>query len=119
MDDNSSVRRILVRVFELDDFDVSWAANGEEALPLIEENRVDIMICDIKMPKMDGRELMQHLKMKGPYIPERTYIITSHSMLEEREWISGFPGLSLVEKPVGPRRLLRLVKDVETSESAR
>ena len=110
VDDDSSVRRILARTFERDGFKVSVAPNGEKALSMMLEARYQILICDISMPKMNGRQLCRHLAAEGPYLPESIFIVTSCSGSEETGWISEIPGVQMVEKPIGPRRLLQHVR---------
>lgn len=120
VDDDSSVRRILARTFERAGFVVSMAPNGEKALSVIagEEERFEVLICDISMPKMNGRQFCQHLAGKGPYLPGCTFIVTSCAGSEEVGWVDEIPGVSLIEKPVGPRRLLQHVQRHLTMEFA-
>jgi len=110
-EDDSSVRRVLERTFERAGFDVSSAANGEKAIPIIESKKIDVMISDINMPKMTGRELCKHLATKGPYLPECTFIVTARTEEEERAWVSEFSDIKIVEKPIGPRQILQLVNE--------
>lgn len=120
VDDDSSVRRILSRTFERAGFDVTMAPNGEKALSVLsdEGNRYDVMICDISMPRMNGRELCTRLASDGPYLPDCTFVVTSCAGSEETGWVSEMRGVSLVEKPVGPRRLLQHVQRRLTMELA-
>ncbi len=76
------------------------------------------MICDIQMPRMSGPMLCRHLASTGPYLPGCTLIVTSRTEAEERDWVSAFPGVSLIEKPVGPKHLLRLVRQRLQSEAS-
>jgi two-component system NtrC family sensor kinase len=116
-DDSSAVLRILERIFTRAGFNVATAPDGEEALALLHSNQFDILICDIMMPRMDGRQLCQHLRDQGPYLPEHVYIMTSHSEGAMRRWVDDIPGAKLIEKPVGPKKLLRLVRQyLETEE---
>lgn len=114
-EDDSSIRRVLARTFEQAGFDVTAASNGAEALAALErsvdDRRYDAMITDIKMPKMTGRELCEHLAEHGPYTPEVTFVVTSRSERDERHWVSELIGVHVIEKPVGPRSLLKLVKE--------
>ncbi|MCK4411943.1 MAG: response regulator [Candidatus Eisenbacteria sp.] len=110
VDDDSSVARVLARAFERAGYVVATAPDGEWALTLLADQQIDIMICDIQMPRMDGRELCRHLTRQGPYLPACTLIVTSRSEHDERAWVEEFPGVCLVEKPVGPKQLLRRVR---------
>lgn len=110
VDDDSSVRRVLARSFERAGYETGTAANGEAALGELAAVRYDVMICDIQMPKMSGSMLCRHLATTGPYLPACTLVVTSRSEEEERDWVSSFPGVSVIEKPVGPKHLLSVVR---------
>lgn len=118
VDDDAAVSRVLVRVFERAGCIAAAAPNGKRALALLSsDERFDVMICDIQMPHMDGRELCRHLAASGPYLPGCVFIVTSRSEEQERSWVEGYPGIVLVEKPVSPKQLLRRVtRRLETEE---
>jgi two-component system response regulator MprA len=109
VDDDASVARVLVRIFEKAGFLAQAANNGEQALARIRAERFDAMVCDIQMPRMDGKQLCQHLATAGPYFPRCVFIATSRTELAERSWLDEFPRVTLVEKPVAPRQLVQLV----------
>jgi CheY-like chemotaxis protein len=109
VDDDPAVTRILVRVFERSGFPAVSAANGRQALSRLSREKYDIMICDIDMPEMNGRQLCLHLSASGPYLPECTVIVTSRTEEEERSWINDYPDVLLVEKPISPKDILRMV----------
>jgi CheY-like chemotaxis protein len=110
VEDSSSVLRVLCRAFEQAGYGVLAAANGEQALSIMQRERVDVLITDVKMPKMTGRELCQQLATDGPYLPWCVIIVTSSNEEVDRSWVSDYPCIRVVEKPVGPRHLLRLVR---------
>ncbi len=110
VDDDSAVQRILVRVFRRAGYDVTAASNGRQALERLGEQSFDAMVSDIQMPQMTGRELVQHLSADGPYLPGCVFIVTSRSEAEERDWVHTHPGVALLEKPISPKEILRLVE---------
>jgi CheY-like chemotaxis protein len=118
VDDDICVIRVLPRVFERAGCQVATAGNGEKALALLTAQHFDVMISDIQMPKMTGEQLCIHLWTAGPYLPKCTIVVTSRSDERERAWATQIPGIRLVEKPVGPKQLLRLVKDHFAAEGA-
>jgi two-component system chemotaxis response regulator CheY len=64
VDDSPAMRSFIRRVLELSGLEVGLcleASNGEEALRLLEENWVDVVLTDINMPKMDGEEFLRRL----------------------------------------------------------
>jgi CheY-like chemotaxis protein len=54
VDDEASIRRTLREILEYEDFDVEEAVDGNEALSALHENAYDLVILDVKMPKVDG-----------------------------------------------------------------
>ncbi len=110
VDDDSSVQRVLVRVFERAGYVVESASNGRQALSKLAAERYDALVSDIQMPKMTGRELVSTLASEGPYLPDCVFIVTSRSESEERSWVYQYAGVSLLEKPVSPKEILRLVQ---------
>jgi CheY-like chemotaxis protein len=109
VDDDTSVARVLVRIFEKAGFEARAAGNGEQALVLLRAEHFDAMVSDIQMPRMDGKQLCRHLATEGPYFPDCVFIATSRAELAERSWLEDFPRVTLVEKPVAPRALVALV----------
>lgn len=110
VDDDASIRRVLSRAFERAGFGVGTAPHGEAALAELSAAHYDVMICDIQMPRMSGPMLCRHLATTGPYLPGCTLVVTSRSEDEERAWVSAFPGVAIIEKPVGPKHLLGVVR---------
>jgi two-component system chemotaxis response regulator CheY len=68
VDDSPVMRSFIRRVMSLSGFEVNEcfeASNGEEALSQLAAHRVDVILTDINMPKMNGEELLERLKMDG------------------------------------------------------
>ena len=80
VDDEESIQRLLSSVLELDDHAVDTANNGREALERIAEHHYDIVITDIKMPEMGGRELYERLLKQDPTLAARTIFITGDTV---------------------------------------
>ena len=64
IEDEEQIRRVLLRVLSDEDrnFDVKEAVDGKEGLSFIKKENFDLILCDIKMPKMDGIEVLQEAK---------------------------------------------------------
>jgi DNA-binding NarL/FixJ family response regulator len=71
VDDQQLVRQGIAGLLSLsDDIDIIWQAeNGEHALELLEEHQPQVMLLDIRMPKMNGIELVKHLRQQGNTLP--------------------------------------------------
>jgi len=59
VDDEAPIRETLKEILEYEDFEVSLADNGEKAWQLIQKNDFDVILCDVKMPGIDGMELLK------------------------------------------------------------
>ena len=80
VDDEEEIREMLSRHFRFRGFDVSVASNGKEALACMEARKIDIVISDIIMPVMDGRELCAHIREEFPLT--RIIMITGYVTLD-------------------------------------
>ena len=70
VDDEELVRRMLIRTMESQNYQVYEAADGLEAMALLEKNLpIDIVVADVSMPRMDGRELALELARRYPHLP--------------------------------------------------
>ena len=69
VDDDKNTRILMQAVLEAENYVVSMASNGEEALSIIDSQHIDLVILDIKMPKMNGYELTQILRDAQNDIP--------------------------------------------------
>ena len=64
IDDEPSIRTVLRDILEMEKYEVQEAKDGIDALSKIKKSTFDLVICDIKMPKMDGEELLKKLRKK-------------------------------------------------------
>jgi signal transduction histidine kinase/CheY-like chemotaxis protein len=80
VDDEESIQRLLGSILELDGHQVETARNGVEALEALKRHRYDVVITDIKMPDMDGRELYDRLTALDSGLAHRTIFITGDTV---------------------------------------
>ena len=80
VEDDNKIRAILKEILEEKDHDVEEAADGEEGLKKLEQGGFDLCLCDIKMPKMDGLEVLEKAKEAG--IPTNFIIISAHGTID-------------------------------------
>ena len=69
IDDQPGIRLLLNEVFKKEGYTPLLAANGMEALKIVEEEPVDCVLLDMKIPGMNGLEILQHLKAKNEKVP--------------------------------------------------
>jgi len=75
VDDEEMVRTLLLQAFKFFGYEIETAENGLEAIKQITMKAYDLIITDYMMPKMDGLELIQRIKMLNPSIP--VLVVTS------------------------------------------
>ena len=109
VDDETRIQDVLKEYCKMENFDVFFANNGEEALKLLNKNQYDIMVLDIMMPKMDGFEVLKLLP-KEKKIP--TIILSARS--DEYDKLQGFD-LDIddyLTKPFSPKELMARIKAI-------
>lgn len=80
VEDDSKIRSILKEILEEKDHEVDEAADGAEGLKKLEQGNYDLCLCDIKMPKMDGLEVLE--KTKAASIPTNFIVISAHGTID-------------------------------------
>ncbi|RJP26342.1 MAG: response regulator [Candidatus Abyssobacteria bacterium SURF_5] len=106
VEDDSVQRRQIARALISSGYLVSLAASGEEAIEILAETAVGIVLTDRRMPGMDGIELLERIKEEYPKV--LVGMITAYP----GEGSDFFPD-ALLSKPFGHRELLDLVKSLE------
>lgn len=81
VDDERSVREVLVQFLKLEDFDVVDAANGAQAIEMARTHKPDLMVLDMMMPGMNGLEVLKMVKKEIPQMP----VIILSGVQEEKE----------------------------------
>ena len=108
VDDTVTNLDIIVTI--LQDYDVIEAVGGEEALEIVEHERVELILLDIMMPGMDGYTVCRKLKEKGKGRDIPIIFITSRSDESAIEKAYDAGGVDYVTKPFKPKELLARVK---------
>lgn len=111
IEDEASIRRVLSKILaeENDQYIVSEAADGEEGLEKITNDDFDLVICDIKMPKKDGEEVLQEAKKIKPETP--FIMISGHGDLETAVNTMRLGAFDYISKPPDLNRLLTTVRN--------
>ena len=104
-DDEATVIRVMQRALRRAGYDVETARNGLEALEAIEQRPPDVLVTDIEMPRMDGRELCQTIAQRYPQRAFPIFVVTSLTAIEHRQWSQQISNLNFLEKPVSIRQL--------------
>ena len=117
-DDEPYVARVLKLVLLKEGYEVICVNNGKQALDSYRETRPDIIVTDVKMPHMTGRELVETIRGSEGDTDTPIVVMTSTLESENRNWVSGVGGVSFVGKPVSPRELVRIINGYFTCSKA-
>jgi len=111
IEDEAAIRRVLVKILseENDSYQVDEAEDGAAGLEKIKNNDYDLVLCDIKMPKMDGVEVLEEVKKIKPEIP--MVMISGHGDMETAIHTMRLGAFDYISKPPDLNRLLNTVRN--------
>jgi len=104
IDDENAIRRALREILEFEGCNVEEAENGKEGMQLIQNNEFDLIFCDIKMPVVDGLELLANavkMNLETPII-----MISGHGNIETAVQAIKDGAFDFIEKPLDLNRIL-------------
>ena len=111
IEDEAAIRRVLIKIIseESDSYVVEEAENGLEGIEKFKDNDYDLVLCDIKMPKMDGVEVLGKAKKIKPEIP--FVMISGHGDLDTAVNTMRLGAYDYISKPPDLNRLLNTVRN--------
>ncbi len=104
VDDESSIRRTLREILEFEKYDVEEACDGLECLVKLKRDKYDVVIMDIKMPKMDGMDALERLQLLAPDTP--VVMISGHANIDTAVDAVRQGAFDFISKPPDLNRLL-------------
>lgn len=110
IEDEAAIRRVLVKILseESDTYSVEEAEDGLAGIEMIKKKDYDLVLCDIKMPKMDGVEVLEAVKKIKPEIP--MVMISGHGDLDTAVNTMRLGAFDYISKPPDLNRLLNTVR---------
>ncbi|MFW5943881.1 MAG: sigma-54-dependent transcriptional regulator [Bacteroidota bacterium] len=109
IDDEQSILESLKEILEYEDYDVDIAQEGEEGIEYFKNNKYDAVFLDIKMPKMDGLEVLDKLMEISPDVP--VIMISGHGTIDTAVDSIKKGAFDFIEKPLDLNRLLVTLKN--------
>jgi two-component system response regulator AtoC len=115
VDDEPNLRKILSAQLSRDGYDVMTAEDGEQGLSLLKDNHIDLVITDLKMPKVDGMTLLKRALELEPELP--VVVITAHGTIDTAVEALKLGAFDFVTKPFDKDEVRQIVaKALKTRE---
>jgi two-component system nitrogen regulation response regulator NtrX len=111
IDDERAIRRALREILEFEEFEVEEAENGKQGLDMAKAEEFDMIFCDIKMPELDGMEVLDGLlkaKVDSPVI-----MISGHGNIETAVQAIKKGAFDFIEKPLDLNRILVTIRNAK------
>jgi len=109
IDDEKSIRNTLKEILSYEHYDVHEAPDGLEGLKMAEKEKYDVILCDIKMPKMDGLEALEKLLEKNNDVP--VVMISGHGTIETAVEAIKKGAFDYISKPLDLNRMLVTIRN--------
>lgn len=109
IDDEKVIRATLKEILEYEKYEISEAQDGEQGLKMIQEQEYDLVLCDVKMPKMDGLEVLE--KVAEMDKQPQFIMISAHGTIETAVEATKKGAFDFIPKPPDLNRLLLTVRN--------
>jgi two-component system nitrogen regulation response regulator NtrX len=109
IDDEKSIRQTLKEILSYEKYTIEEAKDGEEGFNMIQNNEYDVALCDIKMPKMDGIELLEKTRQEGINLP--FIMISAHGTIDTAVDATKKGAFDFIQKPPDLNRLLISIRN--------
>ncbi len=109
IDDEVAIRKTLGEILSFEGYKIHEAADGEEGLQMFSEKKYDLVLCDIKMPKLDGLEFLAKAVAASPDVP--VVMISGHGTIETAVEAVKKGAYDFISKPPDLNRLLITVRN--------
>jgi len=116
VDDDAGIRETMADILALEGYEVTLAADGEEAIAIAQRERFDVALLDIRMPKMDGVETLKILKNMAPEM--RVIMITGFEVGDLADEALEFGAEAVFRKPLDVATFLPVLLAASDSTAA-
>ncbi|MCX6271193.1 MAG: sigma-54 dependent transcriptional regulator [Bacteroidetes bacterium] len=108
IDDERSIRNVLREILEYEKYVVDEAENGLDALEMVKKSSYDVILCDIKMPRMDGLEVLEHLNR---LTDAQVIMISGHGTIETAVEAIKKGAYDYIAKPLDMNRTIITIRN--------
>jgi DNA-binding NtrC family response regulator len=117
VDDEKNIRLTLSQALETLELETETAVNGEEALAKLDAKPFGLILLDLKMPGMDGMEVLRRVREARPNI--KVVIITAYGTIESAVEAMKLGAVDFIQKPFAPKEIRELVRKVVDRDALR
>jgi len=117
VDDEEEFVKTLSERLQLRDLDSHTALDGEKALDVVQEDIPDVMVLDLKMPGIDGMEVLRRMKRCYPNV--QVIILTGHGSDKDEEQARALGAFDYLQKPVNLEDLVEVLKRAYQTKTKR
>src|SRR5438093_1911175 len=115
IEDNERMAKVLARHMEIEGHQVILAQDGAAGLEVFRQQKVDLVLTDLKLPDKSGLEVLQGLKDENPMVP--VVVMTAHGTIETAVKAVKDGAFDFLQKPIEPEHLLLIIgKALETRQ---
>ena len=109
VDDEVKFLKSISERLKLKDFDVATASDGNQAIKVAKKEKFDVAILDLKMPDMDGTEVLRILKKRHKFL--QILILTGHASIDSAVECTKLGAFNYIEKPYDFEKLIEAIKE--------
>ena len=117
VDDEQEFIETLSERLEMRDMEAKLALDGEQALAAVQDDEPDVILLDLKMPGMDGMEVLRRIKKAYPHV--QVVMLTGHGTDKDEEQALRLGAYAYLQKPVDLERLVTTLRDAFRNKVAR
>ena len=118
VDDEPHARRVVKLALERAGYEVTLAANGRDAMEMLQAREFAAMVTDICMPEMTGRELCEWTRKEQPERDMFIWVASSRAEDDARSWAGELSRVEFLEKPLSLRKLVKTLSEELTGASS-
>jgi two-component system, chemotaxis family, chemotaxis protein CheY len=112
IDDSKTIRDMVMLTLAEAGFEVLQAVDGQDGLDVLDKEQVDVVITDINMPRMDGYEVIRHLRSNSVHKSTPILVLTTESETDKKNLARVAGATGWMVKPFDPERLIATINKV-------
>ncbi len=110
IEDDDSIRYLVLNFLKLAQFDCIEARNGNEAITALQQDHFDLILCDINLPDMQGNEILAHVKSDARLKDVPFVVISAYTSQQDIDRIMSLGACDYITKPFANRDLIERIK---------